>query len=79
MKIEVRLFGYFCHLLGNEENRYFFGMDIGNEPTCADLLAILNIPSNFIKIILVNGVVQNETYVLKERDQVSILPFIEGG
>lgn len=79
MKVEVRLFGYFCGLVGNEENRYFFSMDIENDPTCAALLAALNIPLNLPKIILVNGMVKKEDCLLKEGDQVSILPFIEGG
>jgi len=79
MKIEVRLFSFLCRLLGKDENRYFFSMDIEEGATCADLLTVLHIPQNLPKVILVNGMVKDEKVLLQEGDEVSILPPIEGG
>ena len=79
MKIEVRLFSFFCKFLGRDENRYFFTREIGESSTCADLLNILHIPPNIPRIIIVNGIVKDEKYFLQEGDEVVILPPIEGG
>jgi molybdopterin converting factor small subunit len=79
MKIEVRLFSFLCKLVGKDENRYFFSMEIGEGATCADLLTVLHIPQNLPKVIFVNGMVKDEKYLLQEGDEVSILPPVEGG
>ena len=79
MKIEVRLFSFFCGLARKEGNRYCFQMELKKGATCGDLLTSLNIPPNVPRIILVNGMVKNENFPLKEDDRVSILPPIEGG
>jgi len=79
MKIEVRLFSFLCKLVGKDENRYFFSMEIGEGATCADLLAVLHIPQNLPKVILINGMVKDEKVLLHEGDEVSILPPVEGG
>jgi molybdopterin converting factor small subunit len=71
MKIEVRLFSFLCKLVGKDENRYFFSMEIGEGATC--------IPQNLPKVIFVNGMVKDEKYLLQEGDEVSILPPVEGG
>ena len=79
VRIKVRLFSFFCRLLGKEENRTFFDMEIEGGTTCTDLLAALRIPGNLPKVILINGVVKKEDDILQEGDEVSILPPIEGG
>ena len=79
MKIEVRLFSFLCRLFGKDENRYSFSMEIGEGATCADLLTVLHIPQNLPKVILINGMVKDEKYLLQEGDEVSILPPVEGG
>ena len=79
MKIEVRLFSFLCKLFGKDENRYFFSVEIGEGMTRDDLLTILRIPQNLPKVILINGVVKDEKYLLQEGDEVSILPPVEGG
>lgn len=79
MKIEVRLFSFLCQLLGKEGNRYSCHMEIGEGTTCADLLSVLHVPQDLPKVILVNGMVKEEKYLLQEGDEVSILPPVEGG
>ena len=79
MKIEVRLFSFLCKLFGKEENRYSFHMEIGEGTTCTDLLSVLHVPPDLPKVILVNGMVKEERYLLQEGDEVSILPPVEGG
>jgi len=79
MKIEVKLFSFLCSLFGKDGNRYSFNMEIEEGTTCADLLKILHIPQDLPKVILINGMVKEEKYLLQEGDEVSILPPIEGG
>jgi len=79
MKIEVRLISFLCKFLGRDENRYSFTKEIGESSTCADLLNILHIPQNIPRIIVVNGTVKDEKYLLQEGDEVVILPPLEGG
>ena len=79
MKIKVKLFSFLCRLLGKEENRTFFDMEVKEGTTCTDLLVALHIPENLPKVILINGRVEKEENVLQDGDEVSILPPIEGG
>jgi len=79
MKIEVRLFSYFCDLLGKRENRCSFSMETKDGLTCGDLLTTLNISLELPMVILVNGSVKGKGYMLEEGDVVSILPPVEGG
>lgn len=79
MKIEVRLFSYFCNRFGKDKNRYFFEMEIEKGTTCADLLKTLNIPISSSMLIFINGVNKKRNYSLQEGDEVSILPLTEGG
>lgn len=79
MKIQVRLFSFLCRSVGKSENRYFFDMDIQEGTTCADLLALIHVPLQLPKVILINGMVKDEKTPLQEGDEVSILPPLEGG
>jgi molybdopterin converting factor small subunit len=79
MKIGVRLFSFLCRLFGKDGNRYSFNMDIKKGTTCADLLALLNIPLDLPMVIFVNGMVKDKNYLLQESDEVSLLPPVEGG
>jgi len=79
MKIKVKLFSYLCNLIGKEENPYFFNIEMEKVATSNDLLRALNLPLHIPMIILVNGMVKEKNYILQENDEVSILPFIEGG
>jgi molybdopterin converting factor small subunit len=54
-------------------------MEIGEGTTCANLLSVLHVPQDLPKVILVNGMVKEEKYLLQEGDEVSILPPVEGG
>ena len=77
--ITVKLFSYFCAFAGKEENRYFFEMKIPEGVTGAKVSSLLKIPDRIPRIILINGMVKEEGYLLQEGDEMSILPFIEGG
>ena len=79
MRVEVRLISFLCKYLGRDENRCFLTREIEESSTCADLLNILHIPPNIPRIIIVNGIVQDEKCLLQEGDEVVILPPIEGG
>ena len=79
MKIKVKLFSYLCNLTGREENPYSFNMEMGKGAMSIDLLRAINLQADIPMIILINGVVKEKNYILQENDEVSILPFIEGG
>jgi len=77
--ITVKLFSFFCSFAGKEENRYFFEMNIPEGVTGAKVASLLKIPERLPKVVLINGTVKEEGYLLQEGDEMSILPFIEGG
>lgn len=77
--ITVKLFSLFCSFAGKEANRYFFEMNIPEGITGAGVSSLLKIPDRIPRIILINGMVKEEGYLLQEGDEMSILPFIEGG
>ena len=77
--ITVKLFSYFCSFSGKEGNRVFFEMKIPEGITGAAVSSLLKIPDHLPKVVLINGGVKEEGYLLQEGDEMSILPFIEGG
>ena len=79
VKIQVRLFSYFCNLIGEKENRCSFNIEIKDGSTCGDLLSTLNISSDLPMVILVNGLVKGQDSMLGKGDVVEIIPPIEGG
>jgi molybdopterin converting factor small subunit len=79
IRIRVRLFSFFCSFAGKEDNRYFFEMDIPERTTGATACSLLKIPPHLPRVMLINGTVKEESYLLQEGDEMSVLPFIEGG
>jgi molybdopterin converting factor small subunit len=77
--ITVKLFSFFCSFAGKEENRYFFEMNIPEGVTGGKVASLLKIPEGIPRVVLINGTVKEEGYLLQEGDEMSILPFIEGG
>jgi molybdopterin converting factor small subunit len=79
MIIEVRLFSYLCSKIQKDANRYSMKMEVAEGEMCGGLLTALSISQDLPVVVLVNGRVQDKDYHLREGDQVSFLPPLEGG
>ncbi len=54
-------------------------LEISEETTVEKLMADLGIPSEFVKLIFINGKTQNSKYRLKNNDRVGLFPPVGGG
>ena len=79
MKVSVKLFSYLGNLVGKEENRHAFTIEMEKGATCDDLVRALKLPPHIPLSILIKGAVKGKNDPLQEGDEVSILPPIEGG
>ena len=84
INIELRMFMTFKQYLpeGSSEGKAKMSLDYG--ATFEDLLNILNMPIELIKIVIINGIIQVNSdaviaRVLKEGDTISIFPPVGGG
>ena len=77
--IEVRLFSSlrkYCPNLGNGEA---LTITMEDEAKLGSLFDELKIPKEKIIVVLVNGRHEEESYLLRDRDRIAILPLISGG
>jgi len=77
MSVRVQLFAYLSKLSPTGQEK--FQMDLEAEATVGWLLARLKIPSDFEKMVLVNGRQGNPSTRLAEGDDVFIYPPAAGG
>ena len=81
MKIEVQFFSYFKDLTGCER----FSANVSPGATIADLMAVIYKqfpkmePMRKSTLVAVGLDYQDRSYVLKEGDQVSLFPPVQGG
>ncbi len=74
MKVELKLF---MSLRKNRNSKYQF--EIEAESTPLVLASLAQIDPKEVKIVLVNGKVQNMNFTLYENDVVSFFPAVGGG
>lgn len=74
MKIEVRCFATISNY--NPPNGY---LEIPEKSTVKDVINILNLPENEVKVIFVNGKHEKKDYVLNDGDRVAFFPAVGGG
>ncbi len=79
MEIEVKLFATLRDYLPKGSGRFSCRMEIDGQTRVQEILTKLNIPEEFPKIILINGVHGKKEQVLKEGDVLSIFPPVAGG
>lgn len=81
MKLEVRLFaGLKCNNLelpcyGQDE----FGLEVPGSTTVEALHELLKLESKYPLINMINGIAQEDDWVLSEGDRVGIFPPVGGG
>ena len=79
IEIELRLFGDLKKYLDGYEIGSSYTMQLNDNSTIIDILALLFIPKKEIKIFLVNGRPTKLDSPLKDNDRVAIFPAIVGG
>ena len=78
MKIELKLYASLAsHIPEKTGNPY--SMEVSEETTIKNLLGVLKLPREEIKLIFVNGVHAHDDHILKEGDRVGIFPAVAGG
>jgi sulfur-carrier protein len=78
-KVELRLFGELRGYVKGLKLGEGYTLDVEGSNTIDDLMRNLGIPSDTVKIILVNGRSREATYTLKDNDRLALFPPIAGG
>ncbi|MBN2005550.1 MAG: MoaD/ThiS family protein [Anaerolineae bacterium] len=79
MEISVKLFATLQRYRPEVAAGEPFAMELPEESTLADLVALLQIRANEVKVTFVNGRARAEVYRLKAGDEVGIFPPVGGG
>jgi sulfur-carrier protein len=79
LRVEVKLFASLTKYYPGAESEIPFGAEIPEGSTISDLMDILKLPENEVKLSFVNGQIQPVSYKLKNNDNVGIFPPIGGG
>lgn len=77
MSVRVQLFAYLSKFSPTGQEK--FRLELEPEATVGSLIARLKIPSDFEKMVLVNGRQANPSVRLEEGDDVFIFPPAAGG
>jgi sulfur carrier protein ThiS len=84
MQVTLKLFASLAsYLPPNKKNGIEADVDVADESTIGDMIALFNIPSKSAHLVMVNGVYikpdQRDQYVLKANDALAICPPVAGG
>lgn len=75
ISIELKLFVTLSQYLPKNAAAY----DVATDKTVAQLIADLDIPSDLVKLIFINGRRQESDYKLKSGDRLALFPPVGGG
>ncbi len=75
IKINLNLFVSLSKYLPENSDE----INVSKKTTVAELIQNLGIPSELVKLIFVNGKMQNINYQLKDNDRVGLFPPVGGG
>jgi molybdopterin converting factor small subunit len=79
MRLRVKLFAFLARFRGNLPAGTPFEVELPDGATLADLLRLLQVPAQEVKMTFVNGLAQAEDWPLKDGDEVGVFPPIAGG
>lgn len=54
-------------------------VELAEGATAGRLLELLNLPTNLVKVVFVNGIIRDRDYVLQDGDEVGLFPPVGGG
>lgn len=75
IKIELKLFVTLSEYLPESGEH----VEILENSNLNDLISFLDIPDDSVKLIFVNGKMQNRNYILAHNDRVGLFPPVGGG
>lgn len=79
IRVNVKLFAtlrrYYPHLRVGEA----LEMELPEGTTVGQLMNHLNLPTEQVRVVFVNGVARDENYVLNSGDEVGVFPPVGGG
>ncbi len=79
MRVQVKLFTYFQKYCPEDSERGLFTLELTPPVSVGDLLQKLGIPSDYAKVVHVNGKFAREEDLLKEGDFLAAFPPLPGG
>lgn len=79
MEIEVRLYAMFREYLPDGTKGFSFTRELPAESSLSDLFEALKLPPDMSKMVIIDGRITSEDYLLHDGDIVNIFPPIAGG
>jgi len=79
MKVEVRLYASLQDYLPEKKEGPACLIDLPEGSTVDDLLRLLRVPQNAVKVVFRNGIHARGDEVLKDGDRVGAFPPVAGG
>jgi sulfur-carrier protein len=80
MRVNVKLFATLRRFALNDVQAGTpFAVEMESGASLEDLIKILNLPTEEVRIVFVNGRAQEENWILQEGDEVGMFPPIGGG
>lgn len=79
MKIEIKLFASLTKYKNNPRIQADGYMDIEENATISEVIEILKIPEELIKLMFLNGIHAKKERGLKDGDRLGLFPPIGGG
>jgi sulfur carrier protein ThiS len=78
--IEVKIFSSLLHYVPDSERRLDrYRWDVPERATIEEVLAILNLPENEARVVLINGRSAKKDSILQENDVLHVFPPMCGG
>jgi len=80
IKIQVKLFGHLVRFYPQaRENQGQATLNLPEKSTVQDMIQHLEIPDDMVEVVFVNEEKVSKDQVLKDGDEVGMLPLIAGG
>lgn len=79
MRVRARLFATLSRYYANARPGVSFDIEVPEGTTVGDLITRLNLPSEEVKVVFVNGRARPNHWPLQAGDEIGIFPPIGGG
>jgi molybdopterin converting factor small subunit len=79
MQVQVKLFATLARYLSNAAPGTPFDIEVADGATLADLVNLLKLPHEEVKVFFVNGRARPIDWALEPGDEVGIFPLVAGG
>ena len=79
MHVTVKVFASLKRYLPEDRADHPFDMEIPEGATLEDVVRLIGLPSDEVKVTFVNGRTEELTHALRDGDEIGIFPPIGGG